>query len=153
MLKFQDQSKRWHSSLDSLSFTRRHFLWAGDFKALQSGQSQNWKCNQKWTQSRSMLASENRDFGVTVKLLAETLVVDGTENVDGSYRLIGLWDRWTQVSQKTLKIWHAGVASMLPNVVVGALQTLPSTFIYTVVIHCSLGCSFETFARPNSAEC
>ena len=59
-----------------------------------------------------MLAAENRDFGVTVKLLAETLVVDGTGNVDGSYRLIRLKDRWT-VGQKTLKTWHAGVASML----------------------------------------
>ena len=42
-----------------------------------------------------MLAAENRDFGVTGKLLAETLVVDGTGNVDGSYRLIRLKDRWT----------------------------------------------------------
>ena len=87
-----------------------------------------------------MLAAENSDFGVTGELLAETLVVDGTGNVDGSYRLIGLKDRWT-------------VASMLSNVAVGALQTLPSTFIYTVIIHCPLGCSFETFARPNNAEC
>ena len=99
-----------------------------------------------------MLAAENRDFGITVKLLAETLVVYGTVNVDGSYRLIGLKDRWT-VGQKAIKIWHAGVASMLSNVAVGALQTLPSTFIYTVIIHCPLGCSFETFARPNNAEC
>ena len=59
----------------------------------------------------SMLAPENNDFGVTGKLLAETLVVDGTENVDGSYRLIRLKDRWT-VDLKTLKAWHAGVASM-----------------------------------------
>ena len=28
MFKFQDQSKQWHSSAYSLSFTRRHFLWA-----------------------------------------------------------------------------------------------------------------------------
>ena len=32
-----------------------------------------------------MLAAESSDFGVTGKLLAETLVVDGTGNVDGSY--------------------------------------------------------------------
>ena len=70
------------------------------------------KCNQKWTQSRSMLAAEKSDFGVTGELLAETLVVDGTGNVDGSYRLIRLKDRWT-VGLKTLKTWHAGVASML----------------------------------------
>ena len=87
-----------------------------------------------------MLAAENRNFGVTGKLLAETLVVDGTGNVDGSYRLIGLKDRWT-------------VASMLSNVAVGALQTLSSTFIYTVIIHCPLRGSFETFTRPNNAEC
>ena len=41
-----------------------------------------------------MLAAENSDFG-TGELLAETLVVDGTGNVDGSYRLIRLKDRWT----------------------------------------------------------
>ena len=29
-LNFQDQSKQRHSSSDSLSFIRRHFLWAGD---------------------------------------------------------------------------------------------------------------------------
>ena len=40
-----------------------------------------------------MLAAENRDFGVTGELLAETLVVDGTGNVDESYRLIRLKDR------------------------------------------------------------
>ena len=33
------------------------------------------------------------------------------------------------------------------------LHTLPSTLIYTVKIYCSLGCSFETFARSNNAEC
>ena len=48
----------------------------------------------------SMLAPENSDFGVTGKLLAETLVVDGTENVDGSYRLIRLKYRWTVDLQK-----------------------------------------------------
>ena len=38
-------------------------------------------------------------------------------------------------------------------VAVDALQTLPSTSIYTVLIHCPLGCSFETFAHPNNADC
>ena len=33
-----------------------------------------------------MLSAENSDCGVTGELLAETLVVDGKENVDGSYR-------------------------------------------------------------------
>ena len=59
-----------------------------------------------------MLAAENRDFDVTGEFLVETLVVDGTGNVDRSYRLIRLKDRWT-VGLKTLKTWHAGVASML----------------------------------------
>ena len=54
-----------------------------------------------------MLAAENSDFGVTGELLVETLVVDGTGNVDGSYRLTRLKDsdRWTV----GLKTWHAGV--------------------------------------------
>ena len=59
-----------------------------------------------------MLAAKKSDFGVTGELLAEILVAVGTGNVHGSYRLIGLKDRWTAV---------------------GALQTLPSTFIYTVI--------------------
>ena len=49
-----------------------------------------------------MLAAENSNFGVTGELLAETLVVNGTGNVDGSYRLIRLRIRWT-VGLKTLK--------------------------------------------------
>ena len=36
VLKFQDQSKQWPSSSDSLSFTRRHFLWAGVFKSWEN---------------------------------------------------------------------------------------------------------------------
>ena len=62
----------------------------------------------------SMLAAENSDFGVTGKLLAETLVVDATGNVDGSYRSIRLRDRWTDdCCLKTLKTWHAsGVTSI-----------------------------------------
>ena len=48
-----------------------------------------------------MLAAENSDFGVTGKLLAETLVVDATGNVDGSYRSIRLRDRWTVESENT----------------------------------------------------
>ena len=52
------------------------------------------------------LAAENSDFSVAGELLAETLVVKGTGNVDGSYRLIGLKDRWT-VGLKTVKRWHA----------------------------------------------
>ena len=51
-------------------------------------------------------------FGVTGELLAETLVLEGTGNVDESYRTIRLKVRWT-VGLKTLKTWHAGVASML----------------------------------------
>ena len=78
-----------------------------------------------------MLAAENSNFGVTGELLAETLVVNGTGNVDGSYRLIRLRDRWT-VGLKTLKTWHAGVIDAVRLVAVEALQTLSSTFIYTV---------------------
>ena len=36
---------------------------------------------------------------------------------------------------------------------VDALQTLSSTFIYNIKIHCPLECSFETFAGLNNAEC
>ena len=50
-------------------------------------------------------------FGVTGELLAETLVLDGTGNVDESYRMIRLKVGWT-VGLKTLKTWHAGVALM-----------------------------------------
>ena len=58
-----------------------------------------------------MLAAENSNFGVTEELLVQTLVVDGTGIVDGNYRLIRLNDRWT-IGLKTLKTWHACVASM-----------------------------------------
>ena len=57
-----------------------------------------------------MLAAEDSDFVVTGELLAETLVVKGTGNFDGSSRLIRLKDRWTAV-QKMLKTWHAGVSA------------------------------------------
>ena len=40
-----------------------------------------------------MLIAENSDFGVTGELLAETLVVDGTGNVNESYQLIQLKDQ------------------------------------------------------------
>ena len=59
-----------------------------------------------------MLAAENSDFDVTRELLAETLLANGTGNVDGSYRLIRLKDLWI-ADLKTFKTWHAGVASML----------------------------------------
>ena len=97
-----------------------------------------------------MLAAENSDFSVTGELLAETLVVDETGNVNGSDRLIWLKDQWT-VGLKTLKTWHAGVASMLSCSCWGYAD-FASTFIYTVSIQCPLGCSFETFAHPNNTE-
>ena len=70
-----------------------------------------------------MLAAENSDFGVTGKLLAETLVVDATGNVDESYRLIRLKDRWT-VSLKTLITWHTGVALLLSCSCLGSADVL-----------------------------
>ena len=51
------------------------------------------------------------DFGVTGKLLAETLVLDGTGNYDESHRLIRLKVRWS-VGLKTFKTWHAFVVLM-----------------------------------------
>ena len=59
-----------------------------------------------------MLAAENSDFDVTRELLAETLLANGTGNVDGSYRLIRLKDLWI-ADLTTFKTWHTGVASML----------------------------------------
>ena len=89
-----------------------------------------------------MLAAENSDFGV-----------DGTGNVDGSYRLIRLKDRWTVWSENAQNMarWPCCIDCCLAAV--DALQTLSSTFIYTVEIYCPSGCSFETFAGPNNAEC
>ena len=49
-----------------------------------------------------MLAAGNSDLGLTGELLAETLVVDGTGNVDRELLTIRLEDRWI-VGVKTLK--------------------------------------------------
>ena len=74
-----------------------------------------------------MLAAEKSDFGVTGSdLLAETLVLD--RNADGSYRLIGLKDRWT-VGLKMLKTWHASGTIKACLVAVEVLQTLPLMFV------------------------
>ena len=72
-----------------------------------------------------MLAAEYSDFGVTGKLFAETLVVDATGNVDGSYRSIRLRDRWTVGSENTQNMarWPCCIDCCL--VAVDALQTLP----------------------------
>ena len=48
-----------------------------------------------------MLIAENSDFGVTGELLAETLVVDGTGNVNESYQLIQLKDQWMLVWKRS----------------------------------------------------
>ena len=58
------------------------FIHSTAFSLSWRGHLQNWKCNQKWTLYRSVIAAENSDFGVTGKLLAETLVVDGTGYFD-----------------------------------------------------------------------
>ena len=86
-----------------------------------------------------MLAAENRDFDVTEEFLVETLVVDGTGNVDRSYRLIRLKDRWT-VDLKTLKTWHAGVASMLSCSCRGSAH-----FAINVYLHCVNSLPFRIF--------
>ena len=67
-----------------------------------------------------MLAAEKSNFSVTGELLAETLVVDGQEMMMGAID----WFDW---KTDGLLVWISA-----EFVAVQALQTLPSSFIYTV---------------------
>ena len=138
-----------YSSSDLLSFTWLHFFLAGDY-SLQS-QSQSWKCNQKWTQSRSMLVAENSMFVVRI-----------------ACRILGCWrDRKCQWEpsidlterQMDVMVWKRSKHVMLGVASTNAVLQLlrPCRLCHQRYLDCLNSLSFtmfiETFAHPNNTEC
>ena len=143
MLKFQDQSKQWHSSSDSLSFIRRHFIWAGDFSSKRPLTDKFESATRRWTQSRSMLAAKDSNFGVTGELLTEILVAANLNWWDRKCRREVLIDSTEGLLVLKRSKHGTLVLHRCCLVAVEALQTF----------HCPLECSLKTFFRPNNAKC